>query len=42
MDSVADELKRHMIEYGAKELNGEQIKKLTEEALNQVLMVSLL
>lgn len=32
VDSVADELKRHMIEYGARELNGEQIKKLTEEA----------
>ena len=32
VDSVADELKRHMIEYGARELNGEEIKKLTEEA----------
>ena len=32
VDSVADELKRDMIEYGARELNGEQIKKLTEEA----------
>ncbi|MEE3235280.1 MAG: aldehyde dehydrogenase family protein [Candidatus Latescibacterota bacterium] len=32
VDSVADELKRHMIEYGAQELSVEQIKKLTEVA----------
>ena len=32
VDSVADELKSNMIEYGAHELNSEQIKKLTEVA----------
>ena len=32
VDSVADELKRNMVEYGAKELNVEQIRKLTEVA----------